>query len=183
MNAVGEGANAALRARPPQPQIIATPETSPAVGGNASAPANATAPAPAADPDASPASAPPKPKSQPSSPPPEPAEDPAKPVEPVKDGTAPTTAPTPAPSLSPVVVIEEPPKDVASAVPADGVAGVETAAKENEAKGKQASDGGEGEGGEIGEIGEGNGEGSSSPSTDDGENRLVKKGEQNLDGV
>ncbi|KAF1926941.1 uncharacterized protein M421DRAFT_41423, partial [Didymella exigua CBS 183.55] len=57
MNAVGEGANAALRARPPQPQIITAPESSPSATSNASAPANSAAPPAAADPDASPATA------------------------------------------------------------------------------------------------------------------------------
>lgn len=131
MNAVGEGANAALRARPVQPQIIVAPESSPSASGNASAPANAAAPPSAADPDASPASAPPKKlKSQPPSPPPGTTDEPAEPAEPANPaddlikpapGTLednapvpapkPTPEPGPAPTLSPIVAVEEPPKD------------------------------------------------------------------------
>jgi hypothetical protein len=127
MNAVGEGANAALRARPIQPQIIVASESSPSASGNASAPANAAAPPTAADPDASPASAPPKKlKSQPSSPPPGTTDKPAEPAEPAKPAddllkpapetlkdNAPVPAPTPgpAPNLSPIVAVEESPKD------------------------------------------------------------------------
>jgi hypothetical protein len=118
MNAVGEGANAALRARPQQPQIISAPESSTSANGNASAPANGAAPPPASDPDASPATAPPKKqKSQPSSPPPEPADEPARPTEPGKPASsdpAPAPAPTPAPALSPVVAVEESPKGTAA---------------------------------------------------------------------
>lgn len=158
MNAVGEGANAALRARPQQPQIISAPESSPSANGNASAPANSTAPPPAADPDASPATAPPKQKSQPSSPPPETADEAPKSAEPVKE-SAPVAAPTPtpAPALSPVVAVEEPPKRTAAA---NGSAG----------DGKPAGE-------DLEAVVADGGEGSSS------EDGLVKKGEENLDGV
>ena len=101
MNAVGEGANAALRARPPQTEVISAPESSPSANGNTSAPANSTAPPPAADPDASPATALPKLKRGLSSAPPEPTDEPAKPA--------------PVPALSPVVSVEEPPKDAGAA--------------------------------------------------------------------
>ena len=149
MNAVGEGANAALRARPVQPQIIVAPESSPSASGNASAPANAAALPSAADPDASPASAPPKKlKSQPSSPPPGTTDEPAEPAEPAKpaddlvkpapeslEDKAPVPAPTPTPepaptptpepapaptpTLSPIVAVEEPPKGTAIKPAAD----------------------------------------------------------------
>ncbi|KAJ4400726.1 hypothetical protein N0V91_008467 [Didymella pomorum] len=161
MNAVGEGANAALRARPQQPQIISAPESSPSANGNASAPASSAAPPPASDPDASPATAPPKKqKSQPSSPPPEPADEPGKPIEPLNPGeptqsdsvpaSAPLPTPAPAPpALSPVVAVEEPPKGTAAQLAGEDLEAV-------------VADGGDG------------------GSSDDG---LVKKGEQNLDGV
>ncbi|KAF9693284.1 hypothetical protein EKO04_008621 [Ascochyta lentis] len=168
MNAVGEGANAALRARPIQPQIISDPESSPSATGNASGPANAIAPAPTADPDASPASAPPKQKSQPPSPPPEPADEPVEPVKP-EQGAA---APAPAPSLSPIVAVDAPPKVDTPVKPADEPAEGESATNKQGVVKMLA--------GERGEI---SGEGSSSASTEHGEGALVKKGEQNLDGV
>ncbi|KZM27976.1 uncharacterized protein EKO05_0000696 [Ascochyta rabiei] len=167
MNAVGEGANAALRARPIQPEVISAPESSPSATGNASGPANAAAPAPTADPDASPASAPPKQKSQPSSPPPELADEQAEPVKPVKEATT----PIPAPSFSSIVAVDAPPKIDAVKLADKSVNG-EPVNNENDVEGTQA-----GEGGET------NGEGSQSASTEEGDDRLVKKGEQNLDGV
>ncbi|KAH6629317.1 hypothetical protein C7974DRAFT_184591 [Boeremia exigua] len=156
MNAVGEGANAALRARPPQTQIISAPEVSPGANGNTSAPANSAAPPPAADPDASPATAPPKQKSQPSSPPPESTDEPAKP-EPAKECAS---APVPVPALSPVITVEEPPKEPAQ--PNESVAdgGVEAAKPASEAP-VAVLDG-------------------DSSSSEDG---LVKKGEEGLDRV
>ncbi|KAF2996802.1 hypothetical protein E8E13_001230 [Curvularia kusanoi] len=187
MNAIGEGANAALRARPVQPQVISAPEASPSADGNASAPANSAAPPPAADPDASPASAPPKKqKSQPSSPPPEsadetakPAADPAKPVEepakpiddPVKPApdtvkdSAPVSAPAPAspapaPALSPIVAVDEPPKGT-------DAKSVEDATKESvgkESPGSKVPDSVVADGNET-------------SSSDDG---LIKKSEKNL---
>ena len=164
MNAVGEGANAALRARQPQTQIIAAPESSPNANGNASAPANSAAPPPGADPDASPASAPPKQKSQPSSPPPEPADETAKPTPAPEATPAPVPAPVPAPSLSPVVAVEEPPKDTADAKPGEG------AANGSIGDGKAAAE-------DLEAVVADGGEGSSS------EDGLVKKGEENVDGA
>ena len=152
MNAVGEGANAALRGRQPQPQVISAPESSPNGNGNASAPANSAAPPPAADPDASPATAPSKKKSQPSSPPPESVDEPTKPV------------PAPVPSLSPVVAVEEPPKDAENAQPSD------QAANGSVDDGRAAA--------EDLEAVVANGGGAN--SSEDG---LLKKGEEDVDGT
>ena len=68
MNAVTDGANAALRARPgqiPAPTIVETPSTAPATNiPDVSAPTGIVVPPVATpdDPDAAPASAPPKPR-------------------------------------------------------------------------------------------------------------------------
>jgi hypothetical protein len=78
MNAVTDGANAALRARPgqmPAPAVIDTPSAAPAANiPDVSAPTGIVVPPVATpdDPDAAPASAPPKPKT------PEPQDAPAK---------------------------------------------------------------------------------------------------------
>lgn len=165
MNAVGEGSNTTLRARPPQPQVISTSESSSTANGNASTPPNNTTPAHAADPDASPATAPPKHKNQSPSSLSGSAEEIGKPASESALESVPKSSPVPEPALtvSPVVAVENPSKDATDANPANGAADI---------GGKQAS--------EDDEMNRG---GSSFSLSEDGDDGLVKKGEQNLDGV